>query len=101
MLFKHAFQVAAFRTTAWQHGYEMRAACPCLALSLVLLTANLVPAADAETPTTRFLTNVWDRELSGKEEQLFKNLPAPINHYESLSQAQADSHLRQDANYAE
>src|SRR2546427_4139436 len=79
----------------------MRAACPCLALSLVLLTVNLLPTADAETPTTRFLTNVWDRELSGQAAQLFQKLPAPTNHYESLSQAQADSYLRQDANYAE
>ncbi|MEO8429427.1 MAG: hypothetical protein ABI651_20230, partial [Verrucomicrobiota bacterium] len=79
----------------------MRAACLCLALSLALLTVNWTTAADVEPPATRFLTNVWDRELSGQTARLFQKLPAPIHHYESLSQAEAGSYLRQDSNYAE
>lgn len=85
------------------HGtMPIRATLPFLAVFLAAFAFRLpLIAAEAEAPTTGFLTNVWDRELAAQVTQMFEQLPAPVKHYASLSQAEAERFLLQDANYAQ
>jgi hypothetical protein len=74
---------------------------PFLAISVVIFASGpCLAAAVPEPPTTGFLTNVWDRELAARVTQVFQQLPAPVKHYASLSQAEVERVLLQDANYA-